>query len=408
MTCHDINAPGVLTMADDARSRKPSCEQVIDILPDPFVIIDREYRIQAANRSYRTKYGIAEGEALLGRHCYEVLHRAAQPCSQLGELCPLELVFETASPLQVMHLHQEGDGREEYVQISATPLLDEQGKIAFLAEQLVHVSQQTRSSKLLVGRSQPLLHMMSLLHRVAPTQTTVLLLGESGVGKECVAQYLHHFSSRSRGPFILVDCGTLGESLIESELFGHEKGAFTGTSSRKLGLFEAAHGGTLFIDEIGDMPLGLQTKLLRVLETGTIRRLGGTGYLQVEVRIIAATHCDLQAMVAQGRFREDLYYRLGAFPIRVPPLRDRKDDIPALAEHFLCAIEDGERLLPLAPPVIESLLDYDYPGNVRELRNIMERAAILACDEPLQPDHLVFEWQGGRQRRRSGVPADRA
>ncbi len=380
----------------DETVKQPTCEQVMDIIPEPFVIVDRDYRIIAANSHYRRCYA-EEDQEIIGRHCYEISHHSHQPCSRHGETCPLESVFENNAPLQVMHIHRDRDDNEEYVQINAAPLLDASGKVLYMGEQLSHLNARVSSQTLLVGRSQPLLHMMSLLHRVAPTQTTVLLQGESGTGKECVSEYLHHFSSRSSGPFVVVDCGTLGESLIESELFGHEKGAFTGASSRKIGLFEAANGGTLFIDEIGEMPLGLQTKLLRVLETGTIRRLGGTDYRHVDVRILAATNRDLRGLVEAGDFREDLYYRLSAFPVHIPPLRERKDDIPALAEHFLSnLLEDGDRHLPLSPDVIQALLEYDYPGNVRELRNIIERAAILACDEPMGVDHLVFErpWEG--------------
>jgi DNA-binding NtrC family response regulator len=242
-----------------------------------------------------------------------------------------------------------------------------------------------------VGRSPAFLRMTSLLQRVAPTGSTVLLLGESGVGKERVAEYLHHYSKRRDAPFIVVDCGMLGEALIESELFGYEKGAFTGADKRKLGLFEAAHGGTLFIDEICELPLPLQTKLLRALESGTIRRIGGNDYIKVDVRIIAATNRDMQQMVAEGQFRQDLYYRLSAFPIRIPSLRERKDDIVALAEHFLGRLPEGERHIPLSSKVIEKLLAHDYPGNVRELRNIIERATILACDDILRPDQVVIE-----------------
>ncbi len=375
---------------------KPSCEQIINILPEPFVVIDRQFRIMAANGQYLRHYGLNRSDEVVGRFCYEVSHHSEVPCSQNGEHCPLETVFRTGQTTQVMHLHFDKEGREEHVQIQATPLFGEEGEVIYAGEYVYPVSQR-ESDTLLIGRSRPLLRMASLLQRVAPTQTTVLLLGESGVGKECAAQYVHRFSNRAQLPFVIVDCGTLGESLIESELFGHEKGAFTGAIGRKKGLFEAAHGGTLFIDELAELPLPLQTKLLRVLETGTIRRLGGTQYIKVDVRVIAATNRDLQRMVEEGRFREDLYYRLSAFPVGIPPLRERPDDIPALAEHFLGQLEDGDRLLPLAPEVIEVLLTYDYPGNVRELRNIIERAAILAYGEShLSADHIVVE--GPRSR----------
>ncbi len=369
---------------------KPSCEQLIDILPSPFVIIDRDYRIVAANTAYQRHYRTDPGE-LVGRRCHEVSHHSDVPCSQHGEHCPLETVFESGKPIQVMHIHYDHRNQEEYVQLQAAPILDQQGEVQYMGEYIHVLNQPDREENLLVGRSPAFLRMASLLQRVAPTTSTVLLLGESGVGKEKVAEYIHHYSDRRDKPFVVVDCGTLGESLIESELFGYEKGAFTGATARKHGLFEAANGGTLFIDEICELPLPLQTKLLRALESGTIRRIGGNEYLNVDVRVIAATNRDMQRMVEEGAFRQDLYYRLSAFPVKIPPLRQRKDDIVALAEHFLAQMPEGERHIPLSSEVIEKLLGYDYPGNVRELRNIIERAMILACDDILRPDHIVLE-----------------
>ncbi len=370
---------------------KPSCEQIINILPDPFVVIDRNYRIISANANYLSMYGYLSVDDVVGRFCYEVSHHVNTPCSQHGEHCPLEQVFATGQTTQVMHVHYDRDGKEEFVHLQSTPLFDGDGNIIYVGEYIYPVPQPSQDA-LLIGRSGPMLRMTSLLQRVAPTQTSVLLLGESGVGKECVANYIHHYSNRTAMPFVIVDCGTLGENLIESELFGHEKGAFTGAISRKKGLFEVAHRGTLFIDELAELPLPLQTKLLRVLETGTIRRLGGTDYINVNVRVVAATNRDLQGMVERGEFRQDLYYRLSAFPVHIPPLRERPDDIPALGEYFLSRLEDGERLLPLSPKVIEVLLSYDYPGNVRELRNIIERAAILGSgDKAIRPEHVLFE-----------------
>jgi len=369
---------------------KPSCQQVINSFPGPYVIIDRDYNIMVANQAYRNHYGAEQGN-LTGRKCYAVSHHKDEPCSRCGERCPLEEVMLTGEISQVVHVHyghkEEG---EERVQITATPLFDDNGSLQFIGEYISPLPSE-KENKLLVGRSQAMLRTISLLQRVAPTRSTVILLGESGVGKECAAQYLHQFSNCSEGPFIVIDCGTLGENLIESELFGHEKGSFTGASAKKVGLFEAANGGTLFIDEVGELPLELQTKLLRVLETGTIRRVGGTGYLKVDVRVVAATNRDPQAMVRAGRLREDLYYRLSAFPIRIPSLRERKDDIPALAEHFLLNMEQGDMHLPLSVDVIGELLSHDYPGNVRELRNILERAVILAAGDALTPEHMVFD-----------------
>jgi two-component system, NtrC family, response regulator AtoC len=371
---------------------KPSCEQIINLLPDPFVIIDRDYRIVAANISYQKRYNLSP-EQIVGHHCYEISHHSAVPCHQHGEHCPMQHVFTRRQATQVMHVHYDKNNKEEYVRLHAAPLFGPDGDVLYMGETIYPLAKTDDKDIILVGRSPPLLRMTSLLQRVAPTQTTLLLTGESGVGKECVAQYVHHYSARSAGPFIIVDCGALDENVIESELFGHEKGAFAGASARKRGLFEAAHGGTLFIDDIGDMPLALQTKLLRVLETGTIRRIGGTEYIKVDVRIIAATNHDVQAMVKRDEFRHDLYYRLSVFPVEVPTLRERKDDIPALAHHFLTRFGGGDRHVPLSPEVIEVLLGHDYPGNVRELRHVVERAAILAGDDALESRHIIFQEQ---------------
>lgn len=378
-------------MASDKRSGGlPSYQQIIDILPGPFVVIDRDYRIVAANASYRQRYAVTADE-VINRHCYEVSHDSTVPCSLHGEHCPVEHVFGQRESVQLIHIHYDRDRHPEQVRIQATPLIDEEGEVLFMGEYLDPIpAVQEEGAKLLIGRSRAMLRLTSLMQRVAPTQTTVLLLGESGVGKECAAEYLHQFSNRSSGPFVIVDCGTLGENLMESELFGHERGAFTGATLRKKGLFEVADGGTLFIDEVCELPLPLQTKLLRVLETGCIRRIGGTEYIQVDVRVIAATNRDIESMVARGDFRKDLYYRLSAFPVQMPALREHKDDIPAIAEYFLARIEGGDRHLPLSPEVIEKLLDHEYPGNVRELRNVVERAAILASSGTLRPEHLVL------------------
>lgn len=369
----------------------PSCDQIIDILPDPFVLIDRNYRIVAANKNYLRHYGMRSADEVVGQHCYQISHRVDSPCSQHGEHCPLEEVFATRQATQVMHVHYDQHGDEEHVQIHTTPLFDEQGKVLYVGEYIYAIARPSED-QILIGRSRAMMRLLSLLQRVAQTPTCVLIQGESGVGKERVAEYLHQFSPRAKMPFVIVDCSTLGENLIESELFGHERGSFTGANKQKKGLFESADGGTLFIDEIGELPLSLQTRLLRVLESGTFRRLGGTSYHKANVRILAASNRDLLKMVEQGLFRQDLYYRLSAFPIQVPPLRERVDDIPLLAEYFLARSEDADRLTPLSPEVLEALMSYHYPGNVRELRNIIERAAILAYgQELLRPEHLLFD-----------------
>jgi transcriptional regulator with GAF, ATPase, and Fis domain len=379
---------------------KPTCEQLIDIIPDPFVIIDRHYTIQAANQAYLRRYQVRR-EDVVGRKCHEISHHSNLPCSQCGEHCPLETVFATRQPAQALHVHYHKNGDEDRVRVHGAPIFGPDGEVHYMGE-YIYPLVETAEDDSLVGRSSAWLATLHLLECVASTHTTVLLSGESGVGKERLAEYIHRRSPRSRGPYVVLDCAALSENLIERELFGHEKGAFTGATHRQRGLFEAAHGGTLFIDEIGELPLALQPKLLRVLETGTIRRLGGTEYRRVDVRVIAATNRDLKAMVRSGRFREDLYYRLSAFPVSVPPLRERKEDIPRLAEFFLARLPEGRRHLPLDAAVLARLMTYDYPGNVRELKNIIERAYLLAGADRIRPVHIHFEACEPRCSREDG------
>jgi transcriptional regulator with PAS, ATPase and Fis domain len=264
----------------------------------------------------------------------------------------------------------------------------------------------------MVGRAPSFLRMLDLVARVAPTDTAVLLLGETGAGKEMVARAVHVASARGDGPFVAVDCSGLTETLFESELFGHEKGAFTGALARKTGLVEAAAGGTLFLDEIGDVPLGLQVKLLRLLETGTFRRVGGVDALRADFRLVAATHRDLAQMVSEERFRSDLYYRINAFPVHLPPLRERREDIPLLAESLLERVRPGHALR-ISPRALRSLARYDFPGNVRELRNLLERASLLAdrgvIDLAQLPPEVAAAERGetGRRPRSSLREAER-
>ncbi len=243
----------------------------------------------------------------------------------------------------------------------------------------------------IVGADFGLREVMHKVRQVAPTDSPVLLSGETGCGKDVIANAIHLGSPRRDGPFIPVNCGAIPESLLDSELFGHEKGAFTGALARKRGRFERADGGTILLDEIGEMPLPAQVRLLRVLQHREIERVGGTERIAVDIRIIAATHQDLAKMVRAGRFREDLIFRLNVFPIAVPPLRERKSDVPALVQHFL-ERKAGELKIgvtpKLAPGAIDALLAYDWPGNVRELENLIERAMILHRGEPLRFDDL--------------------
>ena len=256
----------------------------------------------------------------------------------------------------------------------------------------------------IVGESDALKYVLHRLEQVAETDATVVIEGETGVGKELVARAIHRRSLRAERPFITVDCGTLPPSLIESELFGHERGAFTGATTLRRGRFELADGGTVFLDEVGDLPLDLQVKLLRVLQEGEINRIGASRPRSVDVRVIAATNRNLELEVQAGRFREDLFYRLHVYPITVPPLRDRREDIPLLVEHFVRrhASAMGKDIETVRGDAMHRLTEYDWPGNVRELENVLERSVILSSGPQLNV-HAGFEIS--RPGKPPSVPA---
>ena len=248
----------------------------------------------------------------------------------------------------------------------------------------------------IVGSKQGLKEVMYQIQQVAPTDSTVLILGETGTGKELLAQAVHELSARTHTPLIKLNCAALPSTLIESELFGHEKGAFTGALTKRIGRFELAHKGTLFLDEIGEMPIELQVKLLRVLQEGELERIGNPKTIKVDVRIIAATNRDLKTEIAEGRFRSDLYYRLCVFPIHVPPLRKRKADLPALVEFFAekSAKKIGKEKPIIPRAALQKLQTYSWPGNIRELENVIERALILHRGGSLQLEEAAFEYIG--------------
>ena len=242
----------------------------------------------------------------------------------------------------------------------------------------------------IIGRSSELEQTLRLISRVAPTNSTVLILGETGTGKELVARAIHDNSSRKAKSMVKVNCATLPANLIESELFGHERGSFTGAMDRRIGRFELADKSTLFLDEIGEMPLELQVKLLRALQEKEIERIGGRTTIKVDVRIIAATNRNLEEEVEAGRFRADLYYRLNIFPISLPSLRDRREDIPLLASHFIQKLSKkvGTKITKISKYVIDQILGYDWPGNIRELEHAIERSILLSDDNILRQIHL--------------------
>jgi len=240
----------------------------------------------------------------------------------------------------------------------------------------------------LIGRHPRMQEIYKTIGRIAGSDVTVLLRGESGTGKELVARAIHHYSRRAGRPFVAISCAAIPGTLLESELFGHERGAFTDAKERKLGKFELAHGGTLFLDEVGDMPPELQTKLLRALQERSFERVGGQEPIRVDVRILAATNRDLEAMIKEGKFRDDLYYRLNVVELQLPPLRERRRDVPLLVDHFLAKYADtlGPRIV--APETLDRLVGYEWPGNVRELENVIQRAMVMASGGVILPEHL--------------------
>ena len=347
----------------------PELTAFLEGLPEPHILFDAQYRILAANAAYRRQF--SPERSVIGRHCYEVSHHFAVPCDQAGESCPLAQSRLSGQRERVLHLHHTRRG-EEYVNIELSPLPGEDGQPAFYVEKMepLRVAQGQPSAQGLIGRSDAFQRMLALVARVAP--------------------------SRASKPLVAVDCSSLPESLFESELFGHERGAFTGAATARGGLVEAASGGTLFLDEVGDIPLPMQVKLLRLLETGTYRRVGSTELRHADIRVVAATHRDIDAMVQDGRFREDLYYRLSTFPIRLPPLRERAGDVALLAPALLERVA-APRRLALSPAAQTLLGEQAYPGNVRELRNLLERTALLCDGDVIEAEHVRQAIATGRR-----------
>ncbi len=366
----------------------------------PMIVLDPQYNILAANTAYQRQFGAGD-QSHLGHKCYRVSHRYDVPCDQAGEHCPMKKAAEVRGPDRVLHIHHTPRG-PEHVDVELRPIFDERREIVAYVERLTAVrdaSAQARGAGL-VGRAPAFNQALASLRRVAPSALPVLLLGESGTGKELFARAVHEASGRSRGPFVVVDCSGLTETLFESELFGYEKGAFTGAAARKPGLVETAQGGTLFLDEIGDVPLAMQVKLLRLIESGGFRRVGGLETQRADFRLVAATHKPLLDMVADGRFRQDLYYRISAFPIHLPALRERLEDIPLLVESFLRRPSGGQGGAPgprlsVEPAAMARLQAHDWPGNLRELRNVLDRARLFADDGVVRAAHMPVGPAGG-------------
>jgi DNA-binding NtrC family response regulator len=350
------------------------------------MVIGADLHVLAVNQAWETAFGVAR-EIQIGRPC----------CEQQGA-CRHQRLFQTLEPYTGIF---EADGRRDkkLLNVRGYPLLDADGRL-YLGESqtLLHKKGDEIHPAGMVGKSEPFLRLKTQLQQAAGIQAPVLLLGETGTGKELAAEFIHRHSQHAQGEFVIADCTVFGEDLFESELFGHEKGAFTGAASSKKGLFELADNGTLFLDEIGELPVSQQAKLLRALESGQFRRVGGTVTLKANVRVLCATHRNLADMVRQGRFREDLFYRLSVFPIDIPPLRDRKQDIPLLVEHFLKQFGQlkGQHLTISREGLIK-LMQHGWAGNIRELKNCLHLASGLCGGAIIQPADIHFMRMIGEQ-----------
>lgn len=368
-------------------------QSLINAQDNPFVLIDENYNVVAANTAYRQAYGLTETE-IIGHKCHQVSHRSDVPCHLNGEDCPHKQVFETRQPHQVLHIHYDTEAQPEHVRIKGSPIYGPDGEM-FLGEAifpLAHTEDLDCDQQRMIGRSSAFQTCIESLTRAAETDAPVLLYGESGVGKDLAAEYIHRRSRRNGFSFTMVDCSAISESVFESELFGHERGAFTGCIGRRYGLFEQADSGTLFFNEIADLPHALQGRLLNAMETGKFRRVGGREMLSVDARIICATSVNLRQLVASNRFRADLYYRIAGIICNIPSLRERRSDIPELAAALLQRMgSDNEPAYHLTDDTGELLMSYDYPGNVRELRNILQTACSLSTNGIITPDEIHID-----------------
>lgn len=359
-----------------AKDTDKNVAHMLDGFAYPAILVSAEYEILATNELYATTFGEIPRDR--GSRCYEASHGYRVPCDQAGESCPLAACKSSGVKERVMHIHTTSRGKE-YVDVEMLPINGEDGALQYFVEILkpVNIASAEFSTENMVGRSPAFNKLVEMINLVASRDTSVLLLGESGTGKELAAKAIHDASPRRSRPLVTVECAGLTDTLFESELFGHVKGAFTGAVTNKPGLLENAEGGTLFLDEIGDVPLGMQVKLLRLIETGSYRAVGSTQLKRAHFRLICATHKNLMEQVAQGSFREDLYYRINAFPIVLPPLRERSEDVGLIAKSILGKLSPDEKYR-LTDSGIKMLSACHFAGNVRELRNVLERATIFA------------------------------
>ncbi len=350
----------------------------------PAILVSADYEILAINNRYREAFGEIDFTHI--NRCFTISHGYKVPCDQAGEDCPLGAAKASGHKARVLHIHQTPKG-QEHVDVEMLPIFDDGGELSFFVELLhpVPLASGNINDQELVGNSPAFQKMLGKVSRVGRTDASVLLLGESGTGKELAARAIHMSSTRSDKPLVTLECAGLSDSLFESELFGHVKGAFTGAHSNKSGLVELADGGTLFLDELGDIPAMMQVKLLRLLETGTFRAVGSAEVRRSDFRLISATHKNLYRMVEEGSFRNDLFYRINVFPIVMPALAERISDIPLLAKTLLQKMS-GEKHYRLTESAINRLRKIHYRGNIRELRNLLSRALVMADTEIINED----------------------
>ncbi|MDY7000857.1 MAG: sigma 54-interacting transcriptional regulator [Thermodesulfobacteriota bacterium] len=370
------------------------CETIINSIADGVFTVDLDWNITFFNDSAARITGVSPEDAL-GQKCWEVFHS-----SLCDGACAIRACLDEDTTISNKSIFiVRPDGEKVPISISAAPLTDKNGKViggveTFRDISAIHLLRKkmegTYTFEDIVGKSRSINKIFQIIPQVAKSEATVLLLGESGTGKELFARAIHNLSPRKKGPFVAVNCGALPGELLESELFGYKAGAFTDAKKDKFGRFQVAEGGTIFLDEIGDVPHNLQVKLLRVLQERTFEPLGAVKSVSANVRVIAATNQDLETMAATGEFRQDLYYRLNVVRLRLPPLRERPEDIPLLTNHFIHRLNliQGKDIQGVSDDVLAIFMRHPFPGNVRELENILEFAFILCPSGFIQVEHL--------------------